>query len=654
MGSYTLGLDIGSKSIGWALLEKGKKPLIVDIGVRVFPEGVDRDTKGAEKSKNATRREARGARRNRGRRNRRRDLLVETLKSAGLLPKDEKELEDLLKREPYQFRAKGLDAKLSLFEFGRALFHINQRRGFKSNRKTGKAKEDGVVVKAAGELKQRIEEVGCRTLGEYFAGLNPEQQRIREQYTFRSMYEEEFDKLWEKQSEFYPDILTEDLRKKIRNEIIFYQRPLKPTDELIGQCELEPDEKRCPRGDWYARRFRILQDINNLKIISPDGSEDALNKDQRKIVFEELNKKKEVKFSALRKKLGLMETQEFNFEYEEDEKGKKRDKLKGDQLNAAMRSKSIFGPKMWDSMDESEKIKLNECFVDLDDDELIEKLAGEYGFNKKQIEAALKVELPSRYMNFSRKAIEKLVPLMEKGKRTDEALAELYPERGQKRTEQKERLPLPEDLRNPIVNKALFEVRKVVNAIIREYGKPRRIKLEMARDVKGSARERREKHFKILENEKRNEEARKRLVQDMNILNPSRDDVIKYKLWEECGKQCPYTSKHISQAGLFGSNPEFQVEHILPYDRSLDNSFMNKTLCEVHENIHVKGNKTPYEAYSHNQEKYEQIKQRVKNSAMPYWKRQKFWQKDINTDEIISRELNDTRYICREVVGYLK
>ena len=121
MSSYTLGLDIGSRSIGWALLDGRKKASIVDIGVRVFPEGVDRDTKGAEKSKNVTRREARGARRNRGRYKQRRNLLVKTLKSAGLLPEDKKESEELLKKEPYQFRAKGLDEKLSLFEFGRML-----------------------------------------------------------------------------------------------------------------------------------------------------------------------------------------------------------------------------------------------------------------------------------------------------------------------------------------------------------------------------------------------------------------------------------------------------------------------------------------------------------------------------------------------------
>ena len=647
MGSYTLGLDIGSKSIGWALLGDGKKPSVVDIGVRVFPEGVDRDTKGLEKSKSATRREARGARRIHRRRNFRRNQLVKTLQSDGLLPKDKQQLKELFKKEPYKLRSIGLDEKLDLFDFGRVLFHLNQRRGFKSNRKTGKANENNKIAKAAGELQQKIDDAGCRTLGEYFAGLNPEENRIREQYTFRQMYEKEFDRLWEEHAEYYPNILTENLRNKIRNEVIFYQRPLKPTDDLIGDCDLEKGEKRCPRGDWYARRFRLLQDVNNLKLQNSDGSEGKLTEEQRKTIIEVLEKRKELKFNDMRKKLNLMETQEFNLE-----QGGKVKSLKGDVFSSAMRSKNLFGPKVWDTMDEAEKIKINEWLVDLDDDELIENMKSEYDLNDEQVDRVLKVSVPQRYMSFSRKAIRKLLPLMEEGKRTDEALAEVYPDRNKKGIEEKNKLALPEDLRNPIVNKALFEVRKIVNAIVREYGKPKKIKIEMARDIKGNRREREELHFKMRENERRNEETRKRLIEDIGIRNPSRDDVIKYNLWEECGHTCPYTGKHISQSALFSDNPEFQIEHILPYERSLDDSYMNKTLCDVYENIHVKGNKTPYEAYNSNSEKYEEIKQRIK--VLPWPKRRKFLQKKIELDECISRELNDTRYICREVVKYLK
>jgi CRISPR-associated endonuclease Csn1 len=464
------------------------------------------------------------------------------------------------------------------------------------------------------------------------------------------MYQSEFDLLWAKQEELYPDLLTAELRQRVRDDIIFFQRPLKPSDDLIGKCELEPDENRCARADWYARRFRMMQDLNNLRIQNPDGSEDKLGHEQRKTLLDELAERKDLTFDKVREELGLMETQLFNLEQEG-----KIEALKGDILAATMRNKNAFGPKGWDAMDEQQKIDLNTAFVELEDDELVEKLKSQYGLNEKQIESAMKLALPRGYMSFSRKAIIKLLPFMEQGHLTSEAIEKAGYSRDKTASEAEVcTLPLPPDLRNPIVQKALFEVRKVVNAIVREYGKAGSIIIEMARDVQGSRQQREELHWKILENEKRNEEARKRLREDIGISNPSRDDVIKYKLWDECGHTCPYTGKHISQTALFGENPEFQVEHILPYDRSLDDSYMNKTLCEVHENIHIKKGQTPFEAYSHDQEKYEQLLERVNKSLMPYPKRKKFWQKEIDLDKHIERELNDTRYICREVVSYLK
>jgi len=288
-----------------------------------------------------------------------------------------------------------------------------------------------------------------------------------------------------------------------------------------------------------------------------------------------------------------------------------------------------------------------------EDDALSAKLRSAYGFDDAQVEAVLRIALPQGYMRFSREAIRKLMPPMEAGKLTSEAVKEVYGDAPRVEAQCVDRLGLPPDIRNPIVQKALYEVRKVVNAIVREYGKPRRIKIEMARDVQGSQQQREELHWKMLENQRRNEDVRRRLREDIGITDSTRDDVIKYKLWQEC-PVCPYTGRSISQEALFGPHPEFQIEHILPYDRSLDDSYMNKTLCEVHENIHVKRDQTPYEAYSHDSQKYETLLQRVNESKMPYPKRRKFWQQEMELDKQISRELNDTRYICTEVIGYLK
>ena len=649
MAKYTLGLDIGSKSIGWALLDIEGNHRIENIGVRVFPEGVDRDTKGAEISKNEKRREARGARRIKFRNHLRKNRLKNLLRRSGLLPEEPSQLDGLmLKEDPYHLRAIGLKEKLALYEFGRALYHINQRRGFKSNRKSGDGKDDGVVKKQAGQLQNDIDVAGCKTLGQYLASLDPEQQRRRERYTFRSMYESEFDQLWEKQAVFYPDILTEDLQVKVKDETIFFQRPLKPSDHLIGKCELEEGEKRCPKADWYARKFRLIQDINNLKICSSDGTEQRLDDTQRESLFEELSKYKELPFDNIRKlEVFGQDGDRMVFNLEQDGKVKN---LKGDAFNSAM--SKVFDAKRWQALDEKEKIALNDALVNLEDEEIASLLRSKYGLDDDKIGKILKISLPKGYMSFSRKAIIKLLEFMEQGALTHEAKEVVY--RNDKKQKNNgdllDKLPLPDDLRNPLVNKALFEVRKVINAIIREYGKPAKIKIEMARDVKGSREERKELHFKMRENEKRNEEVRQKLISELNITQPSRDDIIKYKLWEECGRVCPYTGKPISQNALFGQHPEFQVEHILPFSRSLDDGFINKTLCSVDENRR-KGNMTPFEFYN-GKEQYEKIKQRI--SVLPYPKRQKFLQKELTLDSCIERELNDTRYICKEVVKYLK
>jgi len=652
MSTYRLGLDLGSNSVGWILVGLGsdKKPCnIMDIGVRVFPEGINRDTKGAEIGKNEQRRLARGSRRQRARKVMRREALLHILRKNDLLPDNEIDLDTRFKECPYQLRKKGLDTKLTQHQFGRVLFHLNQRRGFKSNRKTGKANENSVVLKACNELQQQIEAANCRTLGEYFAGLDPEQDRYRNHYTFRAMYEKEFDLLWQSQKKFHPDILTDDLHEKIRNGIMFFQRPLKPSDELIGDCSLEENEKRCPKGHFHARRYTMLQDINNLEIISRDGSSRKLSESERSKILELLEQHKDRTYDQLRKALvpfGIIEGDSFNLEeHQSDNK-----KLKGDAFATAMRNKNIFGKKRWGTLSQAEQIAINDAVLDLDDDELIEKMVQDYSFNEKQIEAILKVPLPQKYMSYSLKAIRKLLPFMEQGLLLHEAKEKAGYEQDTPTDNLCDKLPLPDDLRNPIVNQTLFQVRKIINAIIREYGKPDKILIEMARDLKNSKRQREEISKKQRDNQKANDRARDMLISDIGILNPSRDDIIKYKLWEECNKHCPFTGKFISQNQLFGSTPEFQIEHILPYSKTLDDSYMNKTLCHADVN-REKGDRTPFEAFGHDSDRYEEMLQRVE--SLPYPKRKRFTQKEVFLDKCIERKLNDTRYISKEVIRYL-
>lgn len=659
--NYILGLDIGTNSVGWAaiLLDKDQKPIgILGTGVRIFPEGVDRTPQGNEESKNAARRAARAMRRQHWRRNRRRDSLKAVLTKLGLLPAKAEDFQKLVAQNPYELRDRGLSQALSPYEFGRALYHLGQRRGFKSNRKTGNAKEDGIVKKSLTELGQQIEESRSKTLGQYLhrlqTGATP--QRLRGRYTAREMYENEFILLWEAQLPHLGDQLSDDLRNRIHH-VIFHQRPLKNQKFLVGECEFEKGKKRSPKGTWYAQQFRLLQEVNNLKVIDTSTGE-LLEWDKlpgkRELLIEALQKSESMDWDKVRKTLGLMDTQKFNLE----EGGRK--KLLGNQTEWNLRQvfKKDYDKKF--AGDEGRKLR-DDIIHDLlfvEDEKIVDRHARtRWGMNEEQIERLLKRELPAGYLNVSHKAIMKMLPFLEKGMRymAEDGQSTLkaagYSRKDERKVTELPQLDAPPAIRNPIVEKALHELRHVVNAIVREWGKPKKIRVELARDLKNPKWKREEIAWEQRDRERYNEKVAGILRTEFNIASPSRDDIVKYKLWEECEHTCPYTGKTIQKEALFTN--EWDVEHILPYSRSLDNSYLNKTLCWAKENREHKKNRTPYEAY-HGTDKYGEILLRIQKLGLPGPKQRKFRQKELELDNFISRQLNDTRYISRQAISYLE
>jgi CRISPR-associated endonuclease Csn1 len=213
---YSLGIDLGSTSLGWSLLEmrEGLPQNLIDAGVRIFHDGRD------EKSKEplaVTRRMARGMRRNRNRRILRRKKLLTLLIQNGLMPQDEKSRKKLELLNPYELRAKAAHEKISLHELGRTLFQINQRRGFKSNLKTDKGDNDlGAMKGAIRDLDAKLMETSSKTLGEYMAKRLEAGERVRicrtgigskasyNFYTGREMYQAEVSAILEEQAKHHP------------------------------------------------------------------------------------------------------------------------------------------------------------------------------------------------------------------------------------------------------------------------------------------------------------------------------------------------------------------------------------------------------------------------------------------------------------------
>jgi CRISPR-associated endonuclease Csn1 len=364
-----------------------------------------------------------------------------------------------------------------------------------------------------------------------------------------------------------------------------------------------------------------------------------LTEEERGKLLRLLEQQKTVSWKKARRTLGLHEGELFNLE-----EGKKEELL-GDQTSYALRK---VLDKKWDELNR-DALVCDLLTIEIEAS-LLNRLQTHWGFDKELAESLAKIELEDGYFRLSLKAIRKILPHLEQGLTYDKAcVAAGYNHiigTGGKTGVAK--LDNPPQLRNPVVQKALWETRKVINAVIRLYGKPAVIRVEMARDMKLTKAQKIASAKQNKQNETLNRQAEEEL-RARGIQQPSRDDKVKYRLWKEAGGICPYTGQSISIEMLFSEDVD--VEHILPYSRTLDDSYMNKTLCLAQENRAAKHNKSPYEAYSPTLETYEAILQRIR--ALPWPKRRRFEQKEIDTEGFLARQLNDTRYICREVKDYL-
>lgn len=675
---FVLGLDIGVASIGWNLTgidKKGDPACVLRTGAHTFDPGVEGDIEsGRDEARGAARREARMPRRMFDRRQRRRKKLLRLLQRSTLLPSGKtgspQEIHEYLlaldaqlrsrfnpKKErvpshilPYRLRAAALDDKLEPFELGRALYHLAQRRGFLSNRKSLKKDEDeGVVHQGISELQAAMTAAGARTLGEYFAGLDPEVERIRRRWTARSMYVDEFNRIWTAQAVHHPEKLTDALRKEVYRAI-FFQRPLKSARHLIGRCELVPTARRAALADRLVQRFRILQKVNDLEIIPCDAPKRRLTDKERAKVLDVLDKNGELKFSKIKAKavLDLPKTTRFNFEQRDEEK-----KLPGHRTDEKMRA--VFGAR-WDEMEDEERDSVVlEVLSFQNADALARRAVKAWGLDEKTARLLADTRLEQGYAAHSRRALKQLVARMEDGTPYATARRALFPE---KAVEPEERLPPVHKplgaIRNPAVERALTELRKLVNEIIRVHGKPECIRIELARDLKRARKERERKSKEIAEQTKLRDQAEAKILNEMGISEPRRSDVEKVLLAEECGWQCPYTGRQISMQALFGEHPQFDIEHIIPFSRSLDNSFLNKTLCHHQENRDHKRNRTPFEAYGRDEKRYDEILARVRRfqGKAAEAKLRRFEMQEI-PDDFVNRQLNDTRYASRLAGDYL-
>lgn len=630
------------------------------------------------------------------------------------------------KIENYEWRCKALSEKLSpeqlIVVFQKINGQINNASGY------------------LGDISDRSKELyfNHQTVGQYQMvqlDKNPNYS-LKNQVFYRQDYLNEFEVIWETQAKYHKE-LTPELKKIIRDVVIFYQRPLKSQKGLISFCEFESrkievevDGKKkiktigcrvCPKSSPLFQEFKIWQRLNDVEVsgmIVPNQQQDLfgyskdytygkrrLQQEEKELLFAELNYKEKLSKNEVLKILKKQKDVDINFK-ELDGNRTQAELFKAYQAIAErsghdvgdLSKKSakemidcisnIFGTiginteiLLFNSDLEGKEFEQQPMFrlwhllysfegdnSAIGNAKLIEKIQDMFGFEKEyaMVLANVVFKETGDYSSLSTKAIRKILPHLKDG--NDYSVAcEYAGYRHSKQSLTKEEIQnkvlkdklelLPRNsLRNPVVEKILNQMINVVNNIVDEYGKPDEIRLELARELKKSAKERDELTKSINETTKLHEQYVEQLQKEFGLSHVSRNDIIRYKLYKELesnGHKTLYTNTYIPREKLFSK--EFDIEHIIPQAKLFDDSFSNKTLEARQANLD-KSNTTAFDFVATkygdefaNGEYKTRIENLYKDGKISKTKRDKLLMKEADIPSgFINRDLRDSQYIAKK------
>ncbi|EOV9527138.1 type II CRISPR RNA-guided endonuclease Cas9 [Bacillus cytotoxicus] len=683
---YSIGLDIGIASVGWAVINEDIER-IEDLGVRIF-DVAEQPKTGASLS--TPRRLARSTRKRLRRRRHRVERVRKFMIQKGLLT--QVQMEQLYDWKDgdldiWLVRVNALERKLSDREFARILVHFAKNRGFQSNRKSELQEEDnGAVLSAVQENKRLMEEKGYQTISEmllYDEKFEGTKRNKGGEYTHvvaRSDLKREIQLIFEKQRAYGHAFATMENEDKFL-QIWSSQRPFATKDDIakkIGNCTFEPKEKRAPKSTYTFERFRALDKLNRLRILSGTSPARSLTQEERDLILNSLFSKKEVKYKELRKLLKLNDEQRFNeIFYDPNEKIEKNENRTFLSLESQYKIRKI--------LQKIEGKSLNDTYrpVDLDtiayaltvfkdDQDIRDYLQNQYvasngkkelnlanrKYNDELIEELLHLSF-TKFGHLSLKALRNILPFMEQGIPYHQACEKAGYQFNKKVNREKQKLlpPVPaKDIVNPVVIRSLSQVRKVINGIIKRYGSPSSIYIELAREMGREYKERKDLEKQYNKNRQMNEGAKKHILElHPEFGDPRGHDILKYKLWQEQDCRCAYSFKPIPIKQLFEIGYA-EVDHIIPYSRSFDDSNNNKVLVLAAENQN-KQNRTPYEWFGHDETKWQEFTSLVTTMKVSKKKKSLLLKKNFDeeqAEEFRSRHLNDTRYITRYIKTFIE
>jgi CRISPR-associated endonuclease Csn1 len=706
---YRVGLDVGTASLGVAAfsLDENNNPLELKWShVRIFDEPLEKSQAGL-KSKKAGRRAARMQRRQIDRR------LGRTKAIAALAPLLGIQIEPSNDsgRTLLKIRANAAREQIDLSDLIRVFIRLGKRRGYPADKFSKKGEVEGGSSDLIAQMQAVAESRGVTiiTLGEYLyerwqQGL-PTKLKIKEKrdkedelqnlYALRSHVEAEFEQIWQTQSAFYPILNSQHEGKPLKevfHHAIFYQRPLKAVGGMVGQCGLEPTLARAPRAQLAFQRFRIEKTLADLRWGAGKRAE-KLSVAQKAVIRQLCDEKEVVKFDVIYQALEAAgcpkpETKGLNLDR------LSRDEIPGNKTNQVFR-KLDLGDK-WLALDERTQIQVINFLADLGSPEQLDDSLWHTRFAKvdgtvRQLPEAFvafinlvkshekfdrlsKMGFEGGRASYSIKALNKLIDWLDtpwwpngwQGEmRPDEdaAVRVCYPESLNKPVTLKDKLDFAPSTGNAVVDGSLRQMRYVLNRMMADLGaQPEQMVVEMAREMSVGVSKRNERESENNKNRKARESAEKAIRAAPATVTPSR--IRRYLLWVEQGEgHCPYCTKKINLGDAL-NGAETEYEHILP--KSLTQVGLKRSeIVLAHRSCNQeKGNRTPYQAWGHDTDRWQIIQMRAKYFAdnRQYRKAKLLLLEDFETEvltdesiaEFADRQFHQTSWIAKEAAQWLQ
>ncbi|MCC8062329.1 MAG: type II CRISPR RNA-guided endonuclease Cas9 [Rikenellaceae bacterium] len=655
------GFDLGIASVGSAAIltdDNGTPVEIRHMGSRTIPMSADERNEfssGNAISKNAQRTRRRNRRKGYDRYQMRRATLITALKNSGLMP--DQTCPPLDKLELWSLRSRAAAERVTLPELGRVLLHLNQKRGYKSARAEGNTKEDTDYVKTVNRRYEELRERGL-TVGQYLFGRLSQNRdfRIRDLIYPQIAYKEEFNRIMTAQRPHYPDILTEEFIRRLRDDIIYRQRPLKSCKGLVAVCEFEGrkqivrgHERLCgpkvaPRSSPLAQECRIWEQLNNIRISDKSGQPYMLTPEQKEKIAVWLGTAPKITWTQLQTLLGLRKNDGWNADRKTEKQG-----LVGNETYSKIaecfgeepvpaglldfplaetparggESRSpalLYDRKSGEVLCEEPALSISPeveqaplyrlwhtIYSIADIDECAAVLVARFrGIDPGTAQRLAAIDFTRQgFSNKSAKAMRRILPYLRRGYGYSDAMALAgYNHSGSLTTEERRKRPLKDRLdllprnalRQPVVEKVLGQLVNLTNALLETYGRPDEIRIELARELKQSQEERERSARRMNANERENKRIAERIAKEHPGLRATRRTIQKYKLHQELAAidhKCIYCNQTIRLSEALSSD-QVDIDHIIPQSLLFDDSMSNKILSH-HECNHLKDNRTAYD-----------------------------------------------------------